>query len=343
MNQDVPEWLHEVRSQHPSTRTIDSGGGIRTDSVREGVPLVGGVFRILPMDPGTASALGIVTEVDTASQSARVVLVTADLEFGGSKDVLLPSDQTGLGYPLLAEVDVFGYVWLVQLESLGISASSEAMSAIRAVEREDYTDHPLGGQPVTRRNDARWSFKKFELERLQALSASCTRQLVDGDAYMTVDPKAFEVPTNEVEALALSELVVTAFDAAMDGRLSVPSWLIDMILSPELVDSYCKAGFFDIYRGLVSLATIQSDDSEGSVIPDGFNSDSEGSSLDSAQETLIQVASSEGISAIWLLALSTEVPATVCSQLRHGANDKAVQVTFCTSSTIEDRMNCVAA
>jgi hypothetical protein len=50
------------------------------------------------------------------SLATTVTLLSPDMEFGGSADIVIASEDSGLAYTLIAESDVFGYVWCAQLD-----------------------------------------------------------------------------------------------------------------------------------------------------------------------------------------------------------------------------------
>ncbi|TXI65323.1 hypothetical protein [Mycolicibacterium mageritense] len=140
---------------------------------------VGGIYRAVAVDQDTA-ALVLVTALDDATESLAVTLLSPDVEFGSSADLLLLSEETGRPYHLLAESDVFGYVRTTQLDRLIGRVDAQVLEALSALRTGDAVDHPVGGPPVGGRSDPRWGFKLQELERLQGLTADCTRELIDG-------------------------------------------------------------------------------------------------------------------------------------------------------------------
>lgn len=141
---------------------------------------IGAICRAQPMDPGPPCALVLVTAVDESTQSVAVTLLSPDMELGGSADIVITREDSGLAYELLAESDVFGYVWRVQLDRVLGCVDQQVVDAISALRQDDWVGRPVAGPPILERSDPRWSFKLSELERLQALTAHCSRQLVDG-------------------------------------------------------------------------------------------------------------------------------------------------------------------
>ena len=140
---------------------------------------VGTICRALPMSPGSPAALVLVTGVDESTQSAAVTLLSPDLELGANTDIVITSEDSGLAYALLAESDIFGYVWSAQLDRTLAQVGGQIVDAISALRQGDYVGCSVAGPPVLDRSDPRWNFKLTELERLRELTAHCTRQLVD--------------------------------------------------------------------------------------------------------------------------------------------------------------------
>jgi len=117
--------------------------------------------------------------VDKSTQSAAVTLLSPDTEFGSSADIVIASEDSGLAYTLLAEADIFGYVWCAQLDRALSRLDSQIVDAVSALRHGDYVGRAVAGPPILDRSDPRWNFKLHELTRLQNLSADCTRQLLE--------------------------------------------------------------------------------------------------------------------------------------------------------------------
>ena len=140
---------------------------------------VGGVYRaVAPGHDEAAAALVLVTGVDEATQSVEVTLLSPDLEFGSSLDLVLTGDEIGRGYDLLVESDVFGYVWASQLDRWIGRVDAGLLAALGGLRAGGVVGRAVGGPAVVGRSDPRWEFKQQELRRLQILSADCTSALV---------------------------------------------------------------------------------------------------------------------------------------------------------------------
>jgi hypothetical protein len=286
------------------------------------------------MDPGAASSLVLVTQIDDHAQSVTAVLLSVDVELGGSDDLLLQPDATGLPYTLIAQADVFGYLWLVQLDHQLGGVDADVLTAVEEVRNHDYVGWPVAGPPISERGDIRWRFKQNELARLQKLSASCTRQLIDGEPVASIDPVALRIPDNSEDALAIEEFVVCAYEATRRGQMSVPGWLVDRILSDELVTAYRAAGLFDAYRELMSLAqrwmmhaATQPDPAPGEQDA-GYGGDA---ALWTSRDAYLSHLRQGGIGSAWLMTRYTDISTPVHSQLHTFEKGESMQVTFFTA------------
>lgn len=156
----------------------------------------GGIYRAVPMDPGDWPALVLVTAVDDTTQSVSVTLLSPDVELGTSSDLLLTPGRTGLSYALLAESDIFGYLWFVQLDRALGRVSDAVLRSLAALRDDDAVNHEVAGPPLVEQSDPSWNFKLQELARLRPLTAHCTRELVDGERRIALGlwPPSRSVP-----------------------------------------------------------------------------------------------------------------------------------------------------
>lgn len=125
------------------------------------------VYRARAVDPDTASALVVVTGVDDATQSVAVTLLSPDLEFGSSTDLVVSGARIGRSYDLLAQSDIFGYVQAAQLDRRIGHVGRDLCEALGAPTRSSsrrWPDRRYCG------DDPRWAFTLRALARLQRLT-----------------------------------------------------------------------------------------------------------------------------------------------------------------------------
>ncbi len=184
--------------------------GLRDDGPDDPTP--GDIRCIDPMDaPGCAPRLGLVRDVDRVQGVVHVLLLTNETAMATPQDALIPRASTGLTYDLLAETDVQGPVWQVQLGPVLGRAPGPLLPATAVLALRDDAD-------------ARWRWKEQELDALGALTGDCLRQLLDGPALTVVDPLCVDPRTTDRERLWHVAVHVAALDPT--AGLVMPSWLL---------------------------------------------------------------------------------------------------------------------
>lgn len=142
---------------------------------------VGGMYRAVPPFGDGPAALVLVTGADNGGRSAAVTLLSPDVQFGTSADILIPAGA-GRPYVLLAQSDVFGWVWTTQLDRQVGSVPDTNLDVLSALRDNDQPAGVTAGPPVLTRDDPRWRFKADELVRLHAVTFACVRELVNNGA-----------------------------------------------------------------------------------------------------------------------------------------------------------------
>jgi hypothetical protein len=283
---------------------------------------IGGIYRAVAMDHDTPSALVLVTDFEEATQSLAVTLLSPDVELGTSTDLVLAGDDIGRAYDLLAETDIFGYVWVVQLDRRIGQVDARLLEAVSALRQEESIDRPVAGPPVVGHSDPRWGFKLQELKRLQALTSDCTRELIDGERIASIDPNALRAPSTEIEIAAFEEFVVEVVESVERGTARVPGWLVDIALDNELVAAYRAAGLYNSLRLLWKLA----DSADVPSVPEPVNS-----TLEHFQSFQVEMAASSGHSSLWLLGRSTDVRGPIEARPARTRDGRLVQVSLVSS------------
>jgi hypothetical protein len=284
---------------------------------------IGGIYRAVAMDRDTHSALVLVTEFDDATQSLAVTLLSPDVEFGSSMDLILTAEETGRPYDLIAEADVFGYLWVVQLDRRLGRVDGQVIEALAALREDDAVDRPVAGPPVVDRSDPRWKFKLQELKRLQGLTADCTRELIDGVQVASIDPKALRAPSTETEIAAFEEFVMEVVERVGRGTARVPGWLVDIALDDELVAAYRAVGLYNSLRLLWKIADATD---PGPATP------SARSPLEDFQVLQVEMASASGQSSLWLLGRSTDIRGPIEARPARTHGGRLVQISLVSAS-----------
>ncbi|MFN3008427.1 hypothetical protein ACK12G_34665 [Mycolicibacterium wolinskyi] len=284
---------------------------------------IGGIYRAVAMDRDTPAALVLVTDFDETTQSVTVTLLSPDIEFGSSADLVLSGEEIGRTYDLLAESDIFGYMWVVQLDRRIGRVDAQVLEELSALREEDAVDRPVAGPPVLGRSDPRWNFKLQELKRLQRLTTDCTRELIDGGRVASIDPNALRAPSTEVEVAAFEEFVVEVVEGVGRGTARVPGWLVDIALDDELVQAYRAVGLYNSLRLLWRLA----DPTDAAPTPPGTSS-----SMEHFQVLQVEMASASGHSSLWLLGRSTDIRGPIEARPARTRDGRLVQISLVSAS-----------
>lgn len=284
---------------------------------------IGGIYRAVAMDRDTPSALVLVTAIDDATQSIAVTLLSPDIEFGSSTDLALSGAEIGRTYDLLAESDIFGYAWVVQLDRRVGRVEPSVLRALTALRNDEAIDRPVAGPPVVGRNDPRWNFKLQELKRLQRLTADCTRELIDGERIASIDPNALRAPSTDTEVAAFEEFVVEVVEGVERGTARVPGWLVDIALDADLVAAYRAAGLYNSLRLLWKLA----DTTDVPAAPH-----LSGALLEHFREFQVEKTAAAGHSSLWLLGRSTDVSGSIETRAARTREGRLFQLTLVSAS-----------
>ena len=280
---------------------------------------IGGIYRAVAMDRDTHSALVLVTDFDDTTQSLTVTLLSPDVEFGSSTDLVLTGEEFSRPYDLIVESDVFGYIWVVQLEHRIGRVEAQVLQALSALRDDNAVDRAMGGPPVVDRSDPRWTFKLHELKRLQSLTADCTRELIDGGRVASIDPNALRAPCTEAEVAAFEEFVVEVVERVDRGTARVPGWLVDIALDDELVAAYRAVGLYNSLRLLWKIAD---------TTDPGTTTPSAGSHLKLFQDLQVEMASASGQSSLWLLSKSTDIRGPIEARPARTRDGRLVQISL---------------
>lgn len=297
--------LAEIRLRHPAPS--------RRQAVQQR-PKPGDIFRALPMDGAGTPALVLVTASTPHTEAHSVVLLSPDTGLGGDRDLLLWQDDTGLPYALLAETDVFGYLWTVQLDRrLGVVTSDVLQTVAHMQSPEPDCPDPdrRAGPPALTPRDPRWQFKPAELARLTQLSGECTKQLIDGEDHVVVDPVALRAPHSHEDPLGTAEFILRLVEQVQEGTVDFPAWLIDRILADEsLADAYRHVGLFDAYQVLLRLTETwlcRVGNESVPVAPDRALPQTAASGLEAARHAIFVEELQHGHSSVRLFTRSEDV------------------------------------
>lgn len=226
MNSDqrILEEARRVSGERPRFKPQEDRGEL---------PRVGDIrlARSLPPSSNT-QRLVLVLDVHQELNHAEVCLLSNEADMMSDFDVLLPRDETGLPFDLVAEFDLVAPVFIIQTtDLLGRMASESLIEDLRSASSRDFSNIRPGvrGLPIRGQEDPRWIFKEEELSDLQTLSRECTSDIVEGK--VTAKPI--------VDPALLDEIIDLAGPGPVEcpeGLLSVAEEVQGGLVFPEQID-----------------------------------------------------------------------------------------------------------
>lgn|GEM_PF-3024246 len=243
-------WLSKLKADYPridADADADDGEGAQ--------PSVGAICVAEPMERSADNVLVLVVDSQPQSYSFTVVLLTPDVELATDKDVYLPPEVTGLPYGLAAQTDVFGYVWNVQLKTIGSIPSEMVREIFRRNPANDAIPHEFrAGPSLDSPSDPRWANKIAELDRLNTVTGDCTRQLIEREQDLIVDPVSFRLDPAGFSDFDLVDFVLHLVNKIERGEVAMPAWLMrGILIDRELEESYRRSGLLDVYGVLTQV------------------------------------------------------------------------------------------
>jgi len=192
---DVPALVTSALAQRDMARMPDGRGSALPTRVAQGDLRVIESLSHRPTD----HRIGLVLRIDSANDFAEVLLVHTAPELATDRDVVLPSDVTSAPYDAVAQTDLRGAVWILQLgrrighvPELALAVAKAAANSTNAgglpLAPAGRMAEPHTGIPLAGLLDRRWSFKESEGAALRALAADCTEALLDQGLDWEVDP-----------------------------------------------------------------------------------------------------------------------------------------------------------
>jgi hypothetical protein len=299
------DWLDDLKRLHPARSVQQPDPRDATGVTAPNGTSVGGIYRAVAMDHDQRPCLVIVTDTDESVRSATVVLLSPEVEMGGDRDLLLAPERTGLAYEVIAQAEIFGYVWLVQLGKKVGRVDTQTLAQLAELQNPEPALLEIdlrSGPPIVARSDVRWRFKLAELARLQGLSGPCTRQMIDGEPKVSVDPMAFRPPAAETDPLELLEYLVKLTELSRKNRVDLPAWVLEAILDDEFVRAWNQHGLSDAYSSLVALATQALSGLKSESIPTDNRENSPGG-LTGLRVQVLADRRSQGVTSVPLLAI----------------------------------------
>lgn len=149
----------------------------------------------------------LVVSVDSEASACEVLLLHSDVALATEHDIILSRDETKAPYVLVAQTDVRGIVWTVDLEH-AVGAVSNVKSRFDLVLSERMPERDLRGVALAGPLDFRWQFKRREGEILAEIAESCTVDSLAGDQVFRISSTVLQL---------LPELETHQFETARDA------------------------------------------------------------------------------------------------------------------------------
>ena len=222
---------------------------------------VAGELVVAESPEGTRRRVVLVTAADSAGV-AHVLLASNMIDQATDLDLIVTSPDSGASYDLVVQAELYGPVFIEQLDAVVGSCDAAAVDALRAALRSDGASLeglriglPLGG-PI----DPRRRFKEQELAELQEIVSACRRWLL-GDAaeVVCIDPEELFPPpsgTSPEDGFDRLDRLVTLLDSYEKAGRYLPFELLAMLdesAHRELRRWHSEYGY-DIWRTLQRLA-----------------------------------------------------------------------------------------
>jgi hypothetical protein len=249
----------------------------RPQDDRGGLPRVGDIrlARALPSSSKT-QRLALVLRVNERLNHAEVCLLSNERDMASDFDVLLPRDETGLPFQLIAELDLVSPMYLIQLTDLfGQVESGPFMDGLQLASSGNFSviKPALRGLPIRGQADPRWAFKENELSALQELSRQCTWDLVEEriSARPIIDPAlvAEVVDSAGADPAERTEGLILLAEAAQGG-VALPeqiSELLDQLQELFMADPTFQIAIQPLLEAAISATIKPPTNQEISFVP----------------------------------------------------------------------------
>jgi hypothetical protein len=174
-------------------------------------------------------------------------LLAEAVEVAGDKDLRLDPSDTNLSFPVLAESDVVGPLFMVQLGPPLGQIGALLLGDLKAAVYGEWTS-ALGGRrgvPIVARDEARWRLKEDEIAAIHALAHACMEHLMMADTEqgatdVVLDPELLSSEqlgspvSTLLKLLAVVDEEQIRLDVPTEGLLrtgGLPEWTAS--LSPD--------------------------------------------------------------------------------------------------------------
>lgn len=239
----VPRWLIAAREKAGGERT----GRQRTESAERTIRA--GDFRLAhSIDyPGDGpTRVVVVLRVHPQSDIIEVALVSTEVELATDWDLALEGSLTGVGYDVIAELDLTVPVWRSQIGRCIGSLPREHLRRVQTYRAmEDTSDQWLRGRcglPLQPGGSTRRAWKREELRVAQQLAEGAIRALLEEDCDHILDVALLPTRHEDVETCRAKLRAILRIRSEVPSlRLPIRSLRAPSIEVPESVREFCSA------------------------------------------------------------------------------------------------------
>jgi len=214
--------------------------------------------------PLVVRRLALVIGAEERENHLQVMLCHDDLQLASIVDVVITAPESGLGYDLVAETDLFSVIWKDQVTKTIGKISRELVQKImaHAADPDGQVDGVQSGYAIRGLIDPRWKFKESEGKQFGNLCGDCVLALL-ADNSVTVDLDIFTLcDEDEIlrflqlikqKKIVLTQTILNEMDAI--GLFSRSFWK----------ERFPEGGFGDaLYKAVSNLIPIPEDLVKGS-------------------------------------------------------------------------------
>lgn len=200
-------------------------------------PVSQGDIRLIDWPGHDAMRSVLVVSIDSSEGMCEVLLLHNIVEYTTDFDILISRAESGLPYVLIAQLDIRGVVWTIDLGKALCRLSDDlGRFSIAAAANEDLRTGR--GVRLSGPLDPRWQFKREEGQAMAEIAESCTAAMLSGnrifavsaeviDSLFELDDTEFVSATSHVATLLLRKqlLVAQANDDTINLKcLSSEAW-----------------------------------------------------------------------------------------------------------------------
>ena len=203
--------------------------------------------------PPVGRRLALIVSAEEKENHLQVMLCHDDLPLVSIVDAVIKSSESGLGYDLVVETDLYSVIWKSQVsKTIGkISPAFIGKIMAHAADPDALVDGLKTGYAIRGIIDPRWKFKENEGKQFRNLCADCVSTLLANNS-VTVDLDIFTM-CDEDEILRFLQLVKQR-DLRLTERILNEMKVIGLFSDSFWKERFPKDGFGDaLYKAFSTL------------------------------------------------------------------------------------------